>query len=190
MFKIVFLNLLLLYPVLSFSQEEILSKKEQRSLAKEERKARRAAEEEQMKNMTRFLLEQKRFVMEAEYISDSRGVRRPVNSTLNFIIVDSTEGTIQLSTLSGPGYNGVGGITVEGTITKAELDTIRSKSGTSYNFKVIMLTSMGTFDIFFMISPMGYADATIQGTTRGMLRYNGSLVPIGKSRTYKGTSSF
>lgn len=171
-------------------QEEVLTKKEQKAFAKEERKARKAAEEEQMKKITHAMIVQKRFVMEADYVSNNRGVRLPVNSSLNFIAVDSSEGVIQLSTLSGSGYNGVGGITVEGRITDYKVDSIPTKSGLSYNLKILIMTSMGTYDIFFMISPTGYTDATIQGTTRGMLRYTGNLIPVGLSKVYKGTPSY
>jgi hypothetical protein len=182
---------LAIVPLSAFGQDEnALSKKEQKALVKEERKARKAAEQEQLRNLTRWMVEQNRFVMEADYVSDNRGTRRPVNSTINFIAVDSTEGVIQLSTLWGPGYNGVGGITVEGRISSYKVDTIQSKSGNSYNITIMLNTSMGTFDIFFSVTPTGFADATIRGNTRGSLRYTGNLVPIEVSRVYKGTTSY
>lgn len=55
---------------------------------------------------------------------------------------------------------------------------------------LIVMSSLGTFDITFLISETGYTDATISSTTSGQLCYSGNLVPIGLSRVYKGTSIY
>jgi hypothetical protein len=186
-----YLIVLLFAPLKTWGQqEEVLGKKEQKSLAREERKAIKASEDEKKKILAKWMIDNQKFVMEADYVSDSRGNRKPVLSTLNFISIDSAKAVIQLSIVSGPGYNGVGGITVEGMITKYKVDTNITKSGTSYNISVILQSTTGNYDIFFSISSTGFADAMISGTTRGSLRYTGTLVPIDVSRVYKGSTSY
>ena len=168
--------------------EKVYTKKELRQIAREEQKAKRKAEEEEMKMLTELMLEKRRFVLEADYVGDGRGSRIPVQSNINFIGLDSTDAVIQLGTTYGAGYNGVGGITVEGRVIKYELSVIEGKRGKSYSLMFIVMTSLGTYDITFIVSGTGYTDATVRGNTMGQLRYSGKLVPIGLSRVYQGTS--
>lgn len=171
-------------------EDDLISPKEQKKLAKEEQKAQKAREQEQIKSVIKYILEQKRFVLEADYLADGKGNRIPVSSNLNFIAVDSTEGVIQIGTLSGAGWNGVGGITTEGKITKYDLKVSQGKKSTSYNLMLVIMTSLGIFDVSFYISESGSADATVRSTTRGQLRYSGNIVPVNQSRVYKGTSIY
>ena len=110
-----------------------------------------------------------------------------VNSTLNFIIVDSTEGTLQTASMSGVGgSNMMGGVTADGNITQYEVT--KAKKSQSYSVKMMIMTSLGIYDIFLSISPDGNASATIGGNWGGKLNYHGRLVPLGVSKVYKGRS--
>jgi len=184
-----FIIAFILLPVLGVAQDnsgqEVMSKKEKKELAKEHRQAVRAADEAQMRQVVDSMISQRRFVLEADYISGKTGSRIPVTSTLNFIIIDSTEAVIQLGSLSGIGYNGVGGITVEGNITKYEMSKKQEKKGVSYNITIYIMSNIGIYDIRFWISSSGLADASLRGNTSGVLNYSGNLVPIYKSRIYK-----
>lgn len=174
-----------------FSQEEeTLSRKELKKIAKEEKRARKHAEEEQIRELVSLMMVYHRFVLEAEFVGNQTGQRIPVNSNINFIAVDSTKATLQLGTPHGVGYNGVGGITVDGRITKYDLQVIQGKRSKSYNLMIFISTSIGMYDLTFNISETGYADATVKGNTMGQLRYSGKIVPISMSRVYKGTSLF
>jgi hypothetical protein len=175
-----------------FSQEQTdqqtMTKKEQKQLAKEFRDAARKAEEEKDMRVTDSILNQRKFVLEADYISGRTGERYPVLSHLNFIKVDSSDAVLQLGSATGIGYNGVGGITVEGNITKYELNKKEGKRGTSYNVTLYIMSNLGIYDVQMWISANGQADATVRGTTRGELTYSGHLVPINESRVYKARS--
>jgi hypothetical protein len=192
--SIILIIFLLLFSIGGFAQEveeeKVYTKKELRQIAKEEKKAQRQAEEEQMRMITKIMLDKHKFVLEADYVGDGRGSRIPVSSTINFIAIDSSSATIQLGTTYGVGYNGVGGITVDGRITKYELTVIEGKRGTSYSLIFMVMTAIGGYDITLHISDIGYTDATIRGNTMGKLSYTGNLVPIGVSRVYKGTPIF
>ena len=172
----------------AFSQEETqqLSKQEIKKLQKEQKKAAKAAEEERMAEVTSFMVHQQQFVLEADYLSDKYGQRVPVTPTINFVMVDSVAGTVQFGSAQDIGYNGVGGLTVDGRITKYEYSVIGKKED-SYSIRLILMSSIGTYDITLMVNSQGYADASIRGNWSGQLNYHGKLVPLTLSRVYKGT---
>ena len=171
-------------------EEKVYSRKELKGIAKEEKKAKREAQDELLRKQTHPLLTMHRFVLEADYVGDGRGSRIPVNSTINFIAVDSSKAVIQLGTTSGIGYNGVGGITVDGNVTKYDLKINEGKKGRTYSLMFNVMTSLGMYDITLLVNSTGYTDATVRSTRSGQLKYSGNLVPIGLSKVYKGTSIF
>lgn len=172
----------------SFSQDELISKKEQKKLAKEQKRAEQAEKRNEQAAIIKHLLDSQMFVLEADYISDGRGQRIQVISSINFVAIDSTLGLLQIGSPSGLGWNGVGGITVEGKISKYELKTIEGKRGTSYALSIVVMSSIGIYDVHFRISPSGYSDATVRSTVSGQLKYSGHIVPISQSKVYKGLS--
>jgi hypothetical protein len=132
------------------------------------------------------MIDNKKFVLEANYLAGSSGPNIPVNSNLNFISVDSNECVIQLANTSGMGYNGVGGITVEGPIAEYKVTKKENKHGVNYTVMFSIRSNIGMYDIFVWLSQDGYADATISGISAGKLKYSGKLEPIETSRVYKG----
>lgn len=172
----------------AYSQEEVqqLSKKELKKLQKEQKKADQTAEEERMAEVTNFMVHQQQFVLEADYLSDKYGQRAPVTPTINFVLVDSLVGTVQFGSAEQIGYNGVGGLTVDGRVTKYEYQFVGKKED-SYSIRMILMASIGTYDITLMVNSQGFADATIRGNWSGQLNYHGKLVPLTLSRVYKGT---
>lgn len=169
---------------------EGLSKKERKELAREERKAKRLEEEKKRKEWTEILLKQHKFVLEAEYVSGSNGQQFPVQSSINFVVVDSLKGVVQLGFPNGLGYNGLGGITLDGRISKYELKEKENKKDKSYTLLIYIVTAVGTYDISFHITSIGNASATVRGMYRGRLTYSGQIVPIGLSNIYKGSSIY
>lgn len=169
----------------AFTQE--LSKKEQRQLEKELKKEQQAAEAAQKAEVVGAMVEYQRFVLEANTLRDKRGTSVQVSSNINFISADSLTGVIQVGSNTYIGRNGVGGVTVDGSIADYKY-TLHEKSG-SYNISYFLRTPVGSYDVQITARPDGRADATVRSTTWGdQLRYSGFLVPIGISRVYKGTS--
>ncbi len=174
----------------AFSQDEgRLTKSEIRKLQREQRKQEQEAEKEQMVLLTRIMVEQHRFVLEADFLSDRIGTRVPVQSNINFIMIDSLEGVVQFGSAMSIGYNGVGGATIEGRITKYEYNMI-GKNKDGYSLTIVFISTLGSYDITMMINADGYADATIRGNWSGALSYHGKLVPLKASKVYKGYSRF
>lgn len=190
--KILFFLVMFMLPIVIYSQSEQdpSDKKAQKEIRKEKRRAERKAMEDSVKQVVKYMVENRSFVLEADYISGKSGSRIPVSSNLNFIIVDSAKSVIQLGSASSSsiGYNGVGGITVDGTISRYELNKKENKSGVSYTITLYVNTSIGVYDIVLWISQSGNTTATIRGNTSGQLSYSGNIVPIEQSRVYKGHS--
>lgn len=169
----------------AFTQE--LSKQEQRKLQKELKKEQQAAEAAQKAQVVTAMVEFQRFVLEADMLRDKRGNSLPVISNINFISADSLTGVIQVGSHTYIGRNGVGGVTVDGTISEYKYSQ-HERSG-SYNITYILRTPVGTYDVQISARPDGRADATVRSTTWGdQLRYSGYLVPLGLSRVFKGMS--
>ena len=174
-----------------YAQDSLQTPSEQqftKEMQKEKRKAERKAEEKRAKEITKLMLDYHRFVLEANYISGRTGERYPVNSNINFVMVDSNKAVLQLGSQWGLGSNGVGGITVDGTVSRYKVDTMQHKHGVSYSVSFYVTTNLGTYDLQIFVSQSGNADATVRGNTAGELNYSGYLVPISLSKVYKGTS--
>jgi len=164
-------------------------RKEQREWEKQKRKEEKEAQKEQMKKITKLMVDHHKFVLEADYLSDKYGTRVPVDHTINFIMIDSLHGTIQFGSAWAAGYNGVGGATFNGNITKYKVSAFGKKKD-SYNIQIIFMSSIGTYDISLMVGGDGNADASVRGNWSGQLNYHGRLVPLGISRVYKGHARY
>jgi hypothetical protein len=126
----IMLLVFMLLPAAYGQTEGTMDKKMQRRLLREERQKQREAELAETTVLIDKMVNSRQFVLEADYLSNQYGHRIMVNSTLNFIIVDSTEGVLQTASMSGVGGpNMMGGVTAEGSITQYELSK-SAKSGT------------------------------------------------------------
>lgn len=187
--KYIILILMSLVVFSAYSQEEnSVDSKTTKKLTKQQKLEQRRAEEEATAKLVDWMVEQKRFVVEADYLSNQTGERINVSSMLNFIIVDSSKITIQIASTTGiGGPNGMGGVTTEGSISRFEIKKI-GKTKNSYSIRLFTMTTLGSYDIFLNISPNGNTDASLSGNGGGRLNYHGVIVPIKKSRVFKGMS--
>lgn len=160
--------------------------KEQRRLMKQLKKEEQAKELARTTELMSVMLEQRKFVLEADQLRDGYGNLAQVPSTLNFIAADSTRGVIQVGNNSTMGLNGVGGITLDGQLKNYEMK-YNEKRGThivSYD----VMSGLGTYHLAMTVYPDGRADATLSSNWRGRLTYMGRLVPPGASRVFQGRS--
>lgn len=128
------------------------------------------------------------FVVEAESVTFKYGNRIHVNSTTNFISMKGDRAVIQISPSnfhSGP--NGVGGITVDGTVSNVRKDTDKkgrvhfsmNVTGRGVNATVSMTAYPGSNRVNVTISP------TFNSNN---IRLDGYLVPYESSRVFEGMS--
>ena len=148
------------------------------------KKEKRNAELEKEFQLTKSMLENKDFVLETDFLQDRHGNRILVNSTINFVSVDSTEAIIQIGSNFRLGPNGVGGVTAKGRIDKWELTNDQKHK--AFTLRMNVMTTIGIYDLFLNISASGRASATLSGMTSGRLTFDGHLVPWEESSVFVG----
>lgn len=187
--KLVIILICVLVALQAYPQEEqSVDRKTSRRLEREQRKLQEQINADATARLVDSLINNRYFIIKANYIGNQTGQRVIVDEKINFIVVDSSDIVIQYGTLgSGLGYNGLGGITTKGTITKFKVtETGRNKD--SYSIQISAMTNVGIYDVLIYVSPDGNATATIGGNTRGKLVYYGNLLPVEGSRIYKGST--
>jgi Domain of unknown function (DUF4251) len=141
--------------------------------------------ESEYQSMAR-LIDNKQFILEADFRSNQYGYRVSVSSMINFIKVDSAIAVIQTGSNYRVGVNGVGGLTAEGKISKWEV--VKDSKRKSFVIRMNVSTALGFYDIFINVSVQGNASATISGSTSGKLIYSGRLLSLPESRVYQGST--
>lgn len=176
---------MLLAPYRSLSQDFSNDKK---LTKKEQKEARRAGLYQNFKAID-TLLQNKTFVLEADFLQGRNGSEVPVSSNINFIRVHSPSVVLQTGTNNyvGTGYNGLGGITAEGSLNNYKVTSDEKRLNHTVWFSTT--TQVGTYDVLLRISADASATATITGLSRGSLTYRGNLVAPYNSRVYKGRNS-
>lgn len=169
--------------------EEKLSRKERRAMEKEKKEAEKQEFEKVQSAIVKVAIDSAQWVLEADMLFDRYGQSVNVSSTLNFVGVTGGYATVQLGSESGIGYNGVGGVTVDGKVSKYEV-TYNEKNQ-SYFVLLMVNSAVGTFDIRMNCNNTGeMVDATIKGNSPHSVRYKGRLLPATMSSVYKGTPIF
>jgi len=162
---------------------------EQRQWEKEQRKIEKEKLKEQAAEITKVMVDSQKFVLEASQLSNRNGVRATVSPSINFIMVNSKAATMQLGSAFAIGYNGVGGQTLDGRVTRYEVNKT-GRDDKNYSISMTVMTSLSTYDIFLTISEVGNGDARIRSNWSGELNYHGKLVPLGLSKVYKGQPTY
>lgn len=170
----------------AFAQEQELSRKEQKALQKQLKKEQEAEEAAQRSQIVELMVEHRKFVLEAERLTDNRGNSVEVSSMINFVACDSVKGVVQIGSNHYIGGNGVGGVTVEGPISNYK-SAFNEKNG-SYSVSFHIRSTIGMYDVRMSIFSEGRAEASVTSTWPGRLTYSGYLVPPGASKVFKGMS--
>jgi hypothetical protein len=183
--KIMKMNKVSLFLVMGFLAISVIGNSQGNKLNRQERK-----EAEKAQTVANFyaldtLLNLKTFVLEADFLQDKSGIMIPVSSNLNFIKIDKSDGILQTGTDTGIGYNGVGGVTAEGSIGSWDINKNIKKYYYMIHFN--MLTNIGHYDILMTVNADGHARATITGLGPGRLTWDGHIEALYNSRVFKGT---
>jgi hypothetical protein len=133
------------------------------------------------------LLKNRTFVLEADFLENQYGNRRPVMSNINFIMVDSTKAVLQTGSNSTFGFNGLGGTTAEGSISGLKIE--KNEKNLSFFLRFTVNSNIGIYDVTMNISCNNTARATISGLYRGKLIYDGRIQTLYNSGVYKGMNS-
>jgi hypothetical protein len=178
------LNRISLFLILGLSWICLNSNAQNTKLSRQERKEVRQAQLAANYFILDSLLNSRSFVLEADYLQNQYGDRRLVVSNLNFIKVDGSYGILQTGTNSSLGYNGVGGVTAEGSIGSWEMSKDAKKQ--TFWLRFSLMTNIGHYDIFLSVNADNHATATISGLGPGNLTWEGHIATIRNSRVFKG----
>lgn len=139
-------------------------------------------------NQAGAAISKRSFVIEADAVTFNNGARIMVNSMTNFIAVDGDRGVVQISPSSFvDGPNGVGGVTVDGTISGYNVTTDKkgavrismNVTGAIINATINITVYPGTDQAYAVVSPnFNSRDIRVEGT----------IVPYRNSRIVEGMS--
>jgi hypothetical protein len=153
-------------------------------LSRQEKKSIRQAQLARNFAILDSLLNDRNFVLEADYLQNGYGYRVQVLSSLNFISIEGSKGVLQTGSYTGRGYNGVGGVTANGNIGGWKIHKDFKKL--SYSLEFSILTNIGHYDIFLTVTSDNHATATITGLGPGRLTWEGHLATKDNARIFKG----
>ena len=163
--------------------------KEEKQAAK---KAKKEAKVQQDKENTAILIEMvksKKFVLEAYTLYSKAGESFNLSSNLNFVGFDGENSTIQFSFGQLSGWNGVGGVTLDGEITKMEVN--ENKNGVGFTINASVSNKGGGIVIMtFSVNSIGNARVDMQGFFGDRLSFQGNIISLEKTIVYKGTAIF
>lgn len=166
------------------AQEEQKSRKEKRA----EKKQRELAQLEANRVLQEQWVENKTFVLEATQVFGKKGSMFQLTPSTNFVYINGDQAILQLSFNGLVGWNGVGGITVKGKITKYKSDT-ENKNKPIY-IQLSIQGSEGFQDVTLWISSNGNGEAQITDIRGNRIRFTGDVLSLEDSRVFIGNTRF
>lgn len=161
---------------------------DERAKLREERRAEQERIDSLNYEIAKQAINEKKYVLEADRIFFKRGETTYVTPTTNFVSVDNNEATVQLA-FNGPysGPNGLGGITVDGTVTnykykenkKGNIFISMNVMGTGISAQVTISLSRGSNQATVTVTP---------NFNSNRISLQGIIVPRELSRVFKGTA--
>lgn len=164
----------------------------QETKTKKELRAEKKEQEIKAQEGTRILQEKwvddKTYVLEAMQVFNKEGMSFQMNSSTNFVYVNGDKAVIQLAFDGIVGWNGVGGITIKGRITKYEVD--KENPNKPIYIKMSIQGSTGFQDIALWVSSNGQGEAQVTDNKGNRIRFTGNIVSLEESSVYVGMETF
>ena len=180
--------LLILFSFLAYTSLLPAQETPKDTISRKEIKQKKKAEKEvlrqkQFEHMSQ-LLENRTFVLEAEYVQDERLNRFNVSSLINFVMVNADTLIGQFGAISAAGENGTGGETGKGIIDTYKL----SKKEKDRSFFLAIGIAMPTrhIDIYIDIDASGAARADVVFYAHNHWIYDGNIVAMKDSKVIVG----
>lgn len=103
----------------------------------------------------------------------------------NFVLIDGDRVVMQTASIWGPGFNGLGGITLQGRVTGYEYD-IAEENGPIRIIASVNMSGAGFGTLRINVSADGSASATYQDNWGGRLTFVGTAGDPEQSRVFEG----
>ena len=162
---------------------------EHKKLSKKEKKELKKQQQIEQKKALVDLLNSKAWVIEAHTVYDRYNQSYQLNPTINFVGVNGDEGALQLGFDGLIGWNGVGGVTIDGKVTDYEINEGKSKSSPAVNLR-FRGRVVGSATINVTINLSGQATARVNGDFGDRITFSGMIKSLEDSSVYKGQSLF
>lgn len=160
-----------------------------KKLSRKERKELKKQQQIEQKKAILNLLKGQAWVIEAHTVFDRYNQSYQLNPSINFVGIKGEEGALQLGFNGLIGWNGVGGVTVDGTITKYEIKEGKEKSNPTVNLR-FQGRGIGSASITINVNSSGQATARVSGDFGDRITFSGIIKSINDSSVYKGQSLF
>ena len=196
---IVFAALIFMWCLVSLAQgNKKMTKKEREAAWKAERMKKRAAERarEAREDSIEFVqavqaLQNGRWALEASSITFSNGYTQYVTQSTNFVSINNGTGVVQTAFDNTNAYspNGLGGITLEGNITDAQMS--RDKDGNIYYSYGIQGADISATVNVTLTANSNSATAYISPNFSGRnMSMQGELYPYDTAGVFEGTPNY
>lgn len=181
---------LLLAFVLLFSVDAAVAQtsgKEQRKIERAEKKRLKEEARKKEHESLMSMVQDQAFVLEAYTLTGRNMNRYQVAPNTNFVSVEGDRLTVQTANGFNFGYNGLGGITINGTIT--DYKVLPSKNNKSISV-LIQFTSplVGQSVLNLNINSGGNSSAFVRDNWGGRVTFQGQIVELEESGVFEGQS--
>jgi hypothetical protein len=132
------------------------------------------------------LFENQQYVLEANTVYSKKGRSFRMNSTINFVKIDKDNSIIQLGFNQIQGWNGVGGITLEGNVRNYKV--IKGDGTKLPSVQFDMNGTLGWATVRIDVNTSGQARATVNGNFGDRVSFSGPIKELSESNIYKGMS--
>ena len=169
-----------------FGEESTMTKQEVRKAARAAHKKAMAAEQQQMFKQAVQCLKDGSFVIEVDQLIFPKGMTKFVSALTNFVSMNEGKAVIQIATsYYNPGLNGLGGISVEGSVSNVTMNT--DKHGNVY-YNFMDQGAVVSASVNIQLSGNGnMATVTIYPNFNGNnLTMTGKVVPYDQSDVFQG----
>ena len=182
--KLMSILILILWVGAGLFAQESKTDKELRKEKKEQRKEELRVVEDSIRQS----LEDRDFTLRANTLQNRIGQIIPVDNNVNFVSIEGDQVAVQLGNLASVGYNGVGGITYQGTIQDFEIDEKEGKLGFTARLIFNTPNTINTASVVINVNGDNVSARFVNGlnkwTMRGLVeRTSNSLVFVSSNRT-------
>lgn len=162
---------------------------EKTKLSRKEKKELKKQQQAEQKRVLLDLIHSKMWVIEAHTVFDRYNQSYQLNPTINFVGIKEEEGALQLGFDGLIGWNGVGGVTLDGKVTKYEVKEGKGDAMPSVSIR-FQGRGVGSAIINVSLNSSGQATAKVNGDFGDRITFSGMIKPLDESNVYKGQSLF
>lgn len=165
---------------------------DQKKLLREQRREERRAQEERQDSLLFSqafqAINNKAFTLEANQVVFKYGQTAFVSSNTNFVSVNDDQAVVQIAfNIPAAGPNGLGGITVQGSVSGYQVTT--DKSGNVYVAMNVIGAAISAAVNITLYSGSNQASVTVNPNfNSNQLTLNGQLVPSSQSTVFQGST--